>query len=672
MFGKQRLWLPLWQTLADFYHPQRAEFTEKRGDKSEYAQNIFESTPILHRRDFSLAMGAILRPPGKDWFSIRAQSDELNSEFAVHWFNKTRERIRAYLYSGTSGFARALRESDDDFATFGNSVIGITENLRRNGLRFVCYHLRDCAWAENSDGQVYRLDRKETFTLRQKVDLFGLEALRADERELLKTDPEKECSILVCCMPLKDYDPEREALIRAMARGVDPDMQPIYCVVYIDEQEKKELKVDWYPYFPYWVRRWEMTRGEVYAYSPPAMIGLPDARMAQTLAQITIEAAEKQLDPPLIATRDALWEGPNVFAGGITWVDKEYDERLGEAIRPLDLGKNAGVGLDLRNDIRQLHAGTFYITKLSLPLEGDMTAYEVGQRIDEYIRTIGPVLEPFEADNARLLDLIFTILFLAGGLGPMEAVPPELQGADVTFKFETPVQAAYERRKMLAAKELLEFTNQVAGTTQDPTVIDNLNGDAMVREAAMIVGTELGWLVHPDDVVAKRVERAQEAEAQRQKQEQMEQLQLLTQGAQLAPLLANADQTLQQIMGPDWLQTLTGAQQAEANRLLPRPDEMEQEDNQAEDQAEMMPPMPMSPEEQMPRNGFVGRMPQGQQRAMPQAQPQGGGMDQFAGVMQQLAVAIDRLASASMAETETYRTPEGNMRARKVMTEGAV
>jgi len=53
------------------------------------------------------------------------------------------------------------------------------------------------------------------------------------------------------------------------------------------------------------------------------------------------EAGEKHVDPPMIATVDALRSDIQLYAGGITTVDIEYDERTGEALRPVDRNPGA-------------------------------------------------------------------------------------------------------------------------------------------------------------------------------------------------------------------------------------------------------------------------------------------------------------------------------------------
>lgn len=631
-FAKQSLWLPLWQELAEHYHPQRAEFTRVRSDQAEYAEDTFDSAPITHCRDFTLALGAILRPPGKPWFDLRSLDEFRNTENAIHWFTKVRDCMRNYMYASAARFQRSVQEADRDFVVLGNSVLAITENRKGDGLQFVCYHLRDCAWDENADGEVDCLDRKEMFTIRAINDIFGPEALQPGDDRLLQDAPFTERQIRICCMPADQWD---IAEIRKKTRLYDPD-NPGWVALYVDPTKTdKPLSCRWYGYFPYRVRRWELGRGSVYATSPVAMVGLPDARMAQKLSQITIEAAEKQLDPPNVAKKDAVLEGPNLFAGGTTWVELEQEQRLSEAFQVLDMGKNAAVGLDMQQDLRARHGTTWHINKLSLPLTNQMTAFEVDQRIEEYIRTIGPVIEPFENENARDLDVIFTLLASLRAFGPPELVPEEIAGVEIKFQFETPVQQAYERRKLLAIRESLELAGLVAQTSGKADVLDNLDPDAIARNGMAIIAGEADWVIGPEEVVQVRIGRMQEAEALRQKQEQMEHMALLEKGVGLVPAMAEADAVLQQIMGPNWMSELMGALGggsdggAGANRLLPPPP------GAVGAEPEIMPPMGggMTMGQQMPRQGFAGAMP------APQPQPMGG-TDAFMGVMAELAASI--------------------------------
>jgi hypothetical protein len=50
-----------------------------------------------------------------------------------------------------------------------------------------------------------------------------------------------------------------------------------------------------------------------------------------------LEAGEKVTNPPLVVTQDVVRSDVAMYAGGLVWVDRDYDERLGDAVRPLNI-----------------------------------------------------------------------------------------------------------------------------------------------------------------------------------------------------------------------------------------------------------------------------------------------------------------------------------------------
>ena len=107
----------------------------------------------------------------------------------------------------------------------------------------------------------------------------------------------------------------------------------------------------------------------------------------------------------MIATKNAIREDVQWFAGGITWADIDYDERKGEVLRPISQDKTGlPWGADMAEQQREMLAAAFFLNKLTLPpAEGDMTATEVRERIQEYIRSAIPLFEPMETQyNAPL------------------------------------------------------------------------------------------------------------------------------------------------------------------------------------------------------------------------------------------------------------------------------
>ena len=66
-------------------------------------------------------------------------------------------------------------------------------------------------------------------------------------------------------------------------------------------------------------------------------------------------------------------------------------------------------------DTRKILESAFFLNKLNLPSDKDMTAYEVSERVAEYIRSAGPCVRAVRgADNARMLSTLFSMAMRLG------------------------------------------------------------------------------------------------------------------------------------------------------------------------------------------------------------------------------------------------------------------
>jgi len=68
LFKFQYPMLSLYQTLADHFYPERADFTITRNVGSEFADSLVDSYPVIVRRDLGNAFNAMLRDG--HWFNI--------------------------------------------------------------------------------------------------------------------------------------------------------------------------------------------------------------------------------------------------------------------------------------------------------------------------------------------------------------------------------------------------------------------------------------------------------------------------------------------------------------------------------------------------------------------------------------------------------------------------
>lgn len=225
---------------------------------------------------------------------------------------------------------------------------------------------------------------------------------------------------------------------------------------------------------------------------------MPDARMLQQISLTLLEAGQKAVDPPLKVTKDVVG-AVNTYPGGLTWVDEEYDERLGPAIEPIVGGNPPALAWGERKEekIESMLADMFYLSKLSLPpaeVDGDMTKWEAQQRVEEYIRGALPLFELMEVEyNGGLCEETFQQCLDLNLFGPMNDIPAALRGQEVRWRFESPLQEAHERAKAQAFMQVANLT-QIAAAA-DPSVIHDVNIGKGLRDAVTGSGAPADWLV---------------------------------------------------------------------------------------------------------------------------------------------------------------------------------
>ncbi|MEQ9124641.1 MAG: portal protein, partial [Alphaproteobacteria bacterium] len=248
-----------------------------------------------------------------------------------------------------------------------------------------------------------------------------LAALRPEERR----SREIECRHIV--LPAERYG--------------DPAITEPFVSLHVDVEHGHVMEAVGRPTLGYVIPRWQLVSGSAYGYSPPTVASIADARMLQDMTRTILEAGEKAVDPPMVATQEAVRSDLALYAGGVTYVDAAYDERLGSALRPISQDRSGlPLGLEMQQDVRaQIHAA-WMLNKLTLPsVGGAMTAYEVGQRVQEYIRQAIPLFEPIEAEyNGALCDETFRTLRAVGAFGRPEEWPGPLVADAVSFTFENP------------------------------------------------------------------------------------------------------------------------------------------------------------------------------------------------------------------------------------------
>ncbi len=493
----------LWQEIAENFYPLRADFTTQLTPGDDLTAHLSTSYPILAHRDMSNAIAAMLRRRGVHWFKIRTGQNELDEGPGLEWLEWATDLQYTAMYDRVAQFIRATSEADADWAAFGQTVIYVDRNRDGDTLLYRNYHIRDVAWVENAEGVIDTVHRKWKPTARDLFYDFGGKVHEAVTAELGNgKDPFRKfhCRHVMVPTDRAPDVPKDEKKFPFRSYFIDVENQHV-----MEDVPSRLLR--------YVIPRWKTISGSPYAYSPAVIAALPDARMIQSMSYTLLDATEKATQPPMIGQADMIKSDLEIWAGGTTWVDAEYDERLGEALRPIPLDlRGLPIGIEGVRDTRQMIAEAFYLNKISLPpADREMTAFETAQRIQEYIRQALPLFEPMEYEyNGSLCDMSFKTL-MYGGAFVRNPPPQELSGANVDFKFESPLQENEERKDaqiFLEAKVLLTEAIEL-----DPAAAHMVDGRTALRAALKGVGVPAKWTREDDEIDERMEQQAAQAQA---------------------------------------------------------------------------------------------------------------------------------------------------------------
>lgn len=507
LFSKRTGLISLWQVIAENCFVERADFTTSMIDGGSYAEHLFGSYPLLARRELGNLIASNLRPRGLTWFSQHVTDEDVDQSQAARAYLEYISKVQwRAMYDPASQFVNATKQADHDFAAFGNAVIELSLNNKRDALLFQNHHLKDCVWSENDERRIDTLYRKWAPTARNLAARYP-DKVSKNTNDLVRTAPETTVECCQIVVPERTYKGDKYK--------AGPNGQPRWTVIYVEKQEQKVLEESQEGWFRYVIPRWQQISGTQYARSPATEIILPDARTFQVVTRTLREAGEMHVNPPMVGSMNALRSDVQLYPGGFTAVDEEFDGELKNAIAPID--SNPGtmpVGFEilqaLRDDIRL----GFFLDKIKLPDVDThaMTAYEVQKRLEEHIRAASPLFEPIEDEyNAPLCDLAFEILSSVKAFGPDDQIPQELSGARLEFRFRSPLRDIQDQAKAGLFGDILQRI-LIPAAQVDPAQMEQIDLTAAVRDALTGVQTPAKWL--------KDIKKVAEAQATLEQQKQ--------------------------------------------------------------------------------------------------------------------------------------------------------
>ncbi len=498
-----------WQELAELMLPNSAEFTSRIVKGEPLVDHIFDSTPEQSRRDLASSMGSLLMSKSRKWFIGSTGDDDLDNDDEVKiWLEETSEKLFNAIYNPKARFVQRTKEVNDELVTFGTAVLFIGKSRNGQNLMFRSVPLSRAFIRENSDGVVDTIFVRDSLTARQAADRYGKDKIGRMTREHLNdkdAKKDKKFDFIQIVKPRKVRD-----------TGKIDNLNMPWSDTIIDLESKHQVRKSGFEEFPFAVPRWDTSSSELYGRSP-AMIALPDSLTLQAMGETLLTAGQKAVDPPLLVVDDSVFGSIRSFPGGLTTIDADAArDSAFSPVTPLFTGANIPLGREMQQDARELVQQAFFRDVLRLPAGGpQMTAFEIAQRREEFVRSVGPVFGQLEEDYpSKLVDITFSIMLRQDGF---KRPPDVLIGRDIKWVTRSPVERARRQIEAVAMTQAMELL--IPFQQSNPDLMDHFDVDQIVRDTDDIFGFPSSWLKPQDQVDGIRQARAEQAEAERTKQD---------------------------------------------------------------------------------------------------------------------------------------------------------
>ncbi len=494
-------WDGQWQQLASTFEPYGARFNYSQantGYRQDYS--IINETGILAKRTLAAGMLNGMSPPTRPWFKIIAADPAVNELKAVRvWCEDTEQRLRTVFLK--SNFYQTMLGLYGEQGLYGTSAFFIEEDpqtvIRCRPLPVGEYYL-GC-------DDTLRVDlciRVVSMTIRQIVERFGYD----------------NCSSAVQVQydsPAGGVKETRLPVVHALTNGsyfdpksYTPPMAWVSTWYEMGSFNEKTgiLRRSGFNECPLVAGRWRVIGEDTYGRSP-AMDCLGSTMSLQAWEMRLAEAAERQFNPPMVASSEVDPRKITTLPGETIFADtRDVRGAYGPAYT---FQFNLEHGQSMLNRIEQRINDAMYRSIFQMFSDSDrreITAAEIAAKQQEKLQLLGPVVE--RNTEEVLAPSVVRTLGILNRRGMLATMPDELKRSPLKLEFSSILAQAQRIGEVTGLAQFIGFIGgQVA---VDPTVLDPIDMDQVVRTAAILGDIPAKILRSPEEVKAIRQNRAQQ------------------------------------------------------------------------------------------------------------------------------------------------------------------
>lgn len=524
-----------WKDIANFVAPLFARFfqSEAGGGQKKFG-HIINNTGGFAVNTLASGIMEGTTSPARPWFGLTPENTGLQKSDQVKSYLAAVVLV-ALLYLGKSNIYKTLHELYRQLVVFGTGVMILDED-KDDLFRAYLVPVGEYCLAANAKGEVDTLYRETTMTVGQLVDRFGeenlSEPLRIDYRENRLDKPVEVVRVI-------------EPRLKRDASKLDPKNMPWSSIWYekVGGPTAGLLEESGYRENPILAPRWDVLANDVYGTSP-GMEALGDVKALQRYELDGAMASEKLVDPPMGGPGEMSNTRVSFLPGRFTAYDGKAQKM--EALQTVMPGALEAIERQEERIEQRIKTALFADLWLMLSQQEagqPITAREVVERHEEKMLQLGPVMNRLQTELLKpLINRVLAILARAGKLPPK---PQQMKNQEVGVEYLSILAQAAKAIAAGTIRDAAGFVGSLAAF--DPSVLDTVKLDVMLRRYCEAVGLSPDMLRGDDEVAQLRAARKQQQAAAAQQQQAL----AVSQTAKnLGQANTGGDTALARAMGP--------------------------------------------------------------------------------------------------------------------------
>lgn len=501
---EQSSWLPHWAQLSAFCLPRNQRFNYYTPDQGYRLDgDLMDNTGTMALRTLAAGMMSGMSSPTREWFKVKTDSDELNQLAEVQdYLEHGADQCRAAMLR--SNFYPTLHDAYSNLGLYGTQAFCLLEN-EQDDIRCFPYPIGSYFISGDADLRITLVMRIVNMTAQQLVETYGIDNVSSTIKSYYESNAggqkEQWWPIVHVTHPRSYYGPEGKRF---------PPWVSVAYELNTTNNSKNQLKLlqrGGFQENPVMCSRWSVT-GENFYGNSPGMEALGDMMSLQLKEARKLEAIDKMVKPPMVASPAMMNGKMSILPGDVTFGDPS-NASLG--FKPafemkFDIAATNGDMELTRNRINE----TFFKT-LFLMISGsdrrEVTAEEIRAKQEEKMLVLGPVLERSNGELFKpCIQRIWAILRRRGKIPP----PPQVMaGRQANFEFESILAQAQRMMKIASMDRFSAFVGGQAAV--NPDALDLIDADEMNREYAEALSVAPKILRSAEDI-AKLREQKQKAQ----------------------------------------------------------------------------------------------------------------------------------------------------------------